>query len=430
VRTKSGSRCCGCRLLFCDPKDRAALGNLWWVESAGEEKTLRVTARRLDSEDVAHATSQGGKVTRNYWLDLFTGKTWEEFFEHGAQVSGFRPRRRRLAQQIHPGDYLICYLSHLSRFIGVLEVKSECYFDDTAKIWKDEDFPYRFKVEVVYRLAPENAVPIFELKDKLTLFRKSKAKKAWSGFFRGSPGKFDPQDGLLITQAIKEAVNTPTPREYDKKKYWLSPPKTYKSEKVGVVTVPEEQSVDESEVKKVEGPTDTHQQIQWLLLKLGSDMGLDVWVARNDRNREFKGNAFKDIPHLREDLPRQFDEATNRTIELIDVLWLQADAITAAFEVEHTSAIYSGLLRMSDLVSMQPNIRLNLFLVAPDDRRDKVVSEINRPTFAKIKPPLPKLCKFIPYSRLKEEIERIGDKVKYMKPEFLELIAESCEATE
>ncbi len=30
-------------------------------------------------------------MARNYWLDLFTGKTWEEFKKHGANISGFRP---------------------------------------------------------------------------------------------------------------------------------------------------------------------------------------------------------------------------------------------------------------------------------------------------------------------------------------------------
>ena len=39
-----------------------------------------------------------------YWLDLFTGTTWDEFLSHGAKVSGFRERRRRTAEQIHPGD--------------------------------------------------------------------------------------------------------------------------------------------------------------------------------------------------------------------------------------------------------------------------------------------------------------------------------------
>jgi hypothetical protein len=29
--------------------------------------------------------------------------------------------------------------------------------------------------------------------------------------------------------------------------------------------------------------------MQWRLLKLGSDMGLDVWVTRNDRSKEWAG---------------------------------------------------------------------------------------------------------------------------------------------
>jgi len=190
------------------------------------------------------------------------------------------------------------------------------------------------------------------------------------------------------------------------------------------VTVPEDHEEDPSKAPPEET---THEEIQWLLLKLGSDLGLDVWVARNDRNRTYNGASFQDIPHLRKELPRQFDDATNKTIELIDVLWLQGDAIIAAFEVEHTTAIYSGLLRMSDLVSMQPNIKLDLFMVAPDDRREKVNYEINRPTFARLKPPLPKICRFIPYSELLKEIEQIGSRIRYMKPEFISEIAESCE---
>jgi len=32
---------------------------------------------------------------------------------------------QKTAARIHPGDYLICYLTGVSRLIGVLEVKSE-----------------------------------------------------------------------------------------------------------------------------------------------------------------------------------------------------------------------------------------------------------------------------------------------------------------
>ena len=112
-----------------------------------------------------------------------------------------------------------------------------------------------------------------------------------------------------------------------------------------------------------------HTEIQWLLLTLGSGMGLDVWVARNDRGGSFDGRRFADLPRLLDRLPRQFDDVTHRTIELIDVLWLRGTAIVAAFEIESTTAIYSGLLRMADLLAMQPNVDIPLYLVAPDERR-------------------------------------------------------------
>lgn len=367
-------------------------------------------------------------MDRRYWLDLFTGKTWDEFIENGASVSGFRARRRKMAEKIQPGDYLICYLTGISRFIAILEVKSKCYFDETP-VFKDEAFPYRFKVASALMLEPSTAVPVLDLKDKLSIFKNLKSKNAWTGFFRGSPAEFEKTDGEAIVMAISDASKKPIKRNFDEKKYRRKA-KVYEL-KEGVVTVPEEEQ-DSDAVEHESEPVEkvSHSEIQWLLLKLGSDMGLDVWVARNDRNREFQGKFFKDLPKIKNELPRQFDEATNRTIELIDVLWLQGDAIVAAFEIEHSTSIYSGLLRMSDLVTMQPNIRMNLYLVAPDERREKVFEEINRPTFAKLKTALPKICKFIPYSELKKEVEQIGRRVQYLKPEFIEEFAENCEPDE
>jgi hypothetical protein len=369
-------------------------------------------------------------MSRNYWLDLFTGKTWEEYKKHGAKVSGFRRTRLRRAKDIRPGDYLICYLTGISRFIGVLEVKSECYEDDTP-MWEDAVFPIRFKVELLYELTPGTAIPVHSLKDKLSIFQNLSSPNAWTGFFRGSPAKFKPADGEAIVEAIKEAMAHPITRTYDEAKYRRGP-KKFESKKMGLVTIPEEEKEDTVEPIQVEPEAEksTHEEIQWLLLKVGSELGLDVWVARNDRNRSFKGKAFSDIKNMRKELPKQFDEATNKIIELIDVLWLQEDEIVAAYEVEHTSAIYSGLLRMADLIAMKPNIKINLYLVAPDDRYEKVFNEINRPTFSRLKPPLPRICQFIPYSALKAEIEKIGDRIKYMRPEFINSIAISCEPDE
>ena len=82
---------------------------------------------------------------------------------------------------------------------------------------------------------------------------------------------------------------------------------------------------------------------------------------------------------------------------------------------------------MADLVSMQPNLKLDPFIVAPDERREKVFYEINRPACARLKPPLPKIGQFIPYLELKKEVEQIGNRIRYMRPEFISEIAESCE---
>jgi hypothetical protein len=150
-------------------------------------------------------------------------------------------------------------------------------------------------------------------------------------------------------------------------------------------------------------------------------MGLDVWVARNDRNREAHGRRFTDLPRLKSELPLQFDE-----VELIDVLWLRGNAILAAFEIESTTSIYSGLLRMSHLITMQPNLNIPLYLVAPDERREKVIDEVNRPTFTRRTPPMNRICSFISFSILRQNMERVAGMSRYLKPEFLQELAEPC----
>ena len=155
-------------------------------------------------------------------------------------------------------------------------------------------------------------------------------------------------------------------------------------------------------------------------------MGLDVWVARNDRGRRWNGTALGSLQRMLDQLPTQFNEATTRTIELIDVLWLLGNSIVAAFEVECTTSIYSGLLRMSDLLALQPNLDINLYLVAPDERRDKVEQEVLRPTFSLREKPLAKICGFLPFSVLCEKlggIRKLGLSGS-LKPTFLKTTAE------
>lgn len=244
---------------------------------------------------------------------------------------------------------------------------------------------------------------------------------------RGSPTKMKASDGEAIVTAIREAEKNPVSRPFDKNKL-ARRPKALKA-KIGSVTVPEGDEVS-LQLPLTEKETTAHEEIQWTLLKLGSEMGLDVWVARNDRGKAINGQRVIDLARLKKDLPLQFDDATNRTIELIDVLWLKGNAIVAAFEIESTTSIYSGLLRMSDLIAMQPNINIPLYLVAPDERRNKVILEVNRPTFSRLSPPMKEMCRFISFSVLRERLPQVTAMARYLRPEFLEELSESCEAEE
>ncbi len=85
---------------------------------------------------------------------------------------------------------------------------------------------------------------------------------------------------------------------------------------------------------------------------------------------------------------------------------------------------------MSDLIAMQPNLSIPLYLVAPDERRDKVFVEVNRPTFTRLSPPLVDVCRYISFSTLKERLEEVGSFVRYLKPQFLEELSEVCEVEE
>jgi hypothetical protein len=368
---------------------------------------------------------------RSYWLDLFTDQTWREFLVAGGSVSGFSEHRWSVAKRIRPGDYLLCYLTGVSRWIGILEVVGEP-FKDSAPIWQDGAFPSRLPVKVVAELTPETAVPVVDMWDTLSVFKDLKNPNRWSGPFRSSPARWKREDGEAVVAAVFDAQQSPVERPLDRKKL-AHRPKALRSS-LGDVTVPEEASigngVDEAEDLVAREPAKeptAHTEIQYRLLKLGSDMGLDVWVARNDKNREWQGKPFSGLPRFRQSLPHQFDATTNRIIEMIEVLWLSGPAVVAAFEIESTTSIYSGLLRMADLLALQPNLNIPLFLVAPEDRRSKVISEINRPTFRRLDPPLVDVCRYVSFESLSLKMAEVAAYVRYLKPDFLQELAESCE---
>jgi hypothetical protein len=173
-------------------------------------------------------------------------------------------------------------------------------------------------------------------------------------------------------------------------------------DKVVSVSVPDDSVVPVEAPVEPEAETRESIRVQALIAQIGTRMGLKIWIPRADRGgvlREWKDGA----QNLLERLPLNYDDTTLRTIEQIDVLWLRGRSIVRAFEVEHTTSVYSGILRMADLLALQPNMDIKLHIVAPVAKREKVFQEIRRPVFSLLdRGPLAESCTYLSYDSLRE----------------------------
>ena len=182
-----------------------------------------------------------------------------------------------------------------------------------------------------------------------------------------------------------------------------------------IVTVPQKTDAEEIQPPN-KGEIRESLQMQAILADIGSKMGFQIWLPPSDRGRVLTKWTPK-TGILLEELPVTFNSTTMKTIEQIDVLWLKRSEIVRAFEVEHTTSIYSGILRMADLLAMQPNITIKLHIVAPTSRREKVFQEIGRPVFAALGGrALSEICTFLSYESLtdlheEKHLEHLSDKV-------------------
>ena len=260
----------------------------------------------------------------------------------------------------------------IAAICGVLEIKSKHFTDDTPIFQADKDpFVLRFKVEPLVWLPLTKAIPIRQetVWNHLSFTKNlPDDSNRWTFMVFSSP-RFWPKNDckflekLLLDQA-KTLVDYSFTEEDEKK---LKSPKIRISGKKEVsVSIPDnEANTDVSDV----GEERESIRVQAKLAEIGEKFGLKICLPRNDRGKVQQFWKPKENALLHE-LPFSFDEVTLRTIRNIDLLWVRRRTIVRAFEVEGTTSIYSGILRMADLLSLLPNIEINIHLVAPADRRN------------------------------------------------------------
>jgi hypothetical protein len=220
---------------------------------------------------------------------------------------------------------------------------------------------------------------------------------------RGSLGRLEDEDGAHIERVLRQqqAGGSEFPVDEDEFRR-LRDHRVRRADRDITVTVPED--TEPQIAAPVSDAPESREsiRIQAMLAEIGARMGMQIWLPRADRGAvlaEWKGTE----KPLLDRLPLNYDDTTLRTIEQIDVLWLKGRSIRRAFEVEHTTSIYSGILRMADLLALQPNMDIRLHIVAPAVRRDKVFQEIRRPVFSLLdRGPLSESCTFLDYESVRE----------------------------
>ncbi len=125
-----------------------------------------------------------------------------------------------------------------------------------------------------------------------------------------------------------------------------------------------------------------HTHMQYMLIQIGRALHYNVYIARNDRHREWEDQLFSmlTVPDLP---PLNWSPEVLATVRLIDVIWLEPDSnkIVGAFEIEKSTSIYSGILRLEDLYHSLLDCNCNLYLVAPKQREKEVMAQLARPAF-------------------------------------------------
>ncbi len=161
------------------------------------------------------------------------------------------------------------------------------------------------------------------------------------------------------------------------------------------------------EVRSEKEEEDLHTEMQYHLLKIGKALGYDVIAASNDRSKSFCGNNFS-FMSMQQFPEINLDKETLNTVKLIDVLWFQkkTNNVIAAFEVEKSTSIYSGILRLTDLGYTIADGDEVFYLIVPDKREKDVVLQLSRPSikqndiiiryilFSELRQQCDALCKF------------------------------------
>jgi hypothetical protein len=220
--------------------------------------------------------------------------------------------------------------------------------------------------------------------------------KQWGTYLQRSPNRVPDEDGARLLEMLKqprEAVPLDLPTHRRRRQPAEAPEPTL----LDAQAIPLDERAKATVAEEAEAEPRTHTEIQAKLRDIGLFEGYDVWVA--DRGTSWNDQALG-VGCLR-DLPVVAAEQTRRVMRNIDVIWFRKGAghPVRFFEIEHSTSVYSGLLRFNDVIIDFPIPEA--FIVGDGDRtRAKFEREIARRTFEHSG--LRKVTKFLLYEQVRQ----------------------------
>ena len=160
-------------------------------------------SNQLKLDTLKKATYKKTQGSESYYLGLFTVESWREFKRNGAGLMGFNENKAKVAATLKPGDRLICYLTKVSAFIGVIEVTSTSYIDNSP-IWSDGIFPVRLPVKIIVDVPLTSAVPIRSLSKRLSFGKGLESGTGWTIHVRTSPRLWPTKDALEVLNSLEK----------------------------------------------------------------------------------------------------------------------------------------------------------------------------------------------------------------------------------
>lgn len=331
----------------------------------------------------------------NYYLDLFSPETATAFEKSDKSISGFRISRKAYVdnQKIGPGDRLICYVTRLQRFIGILEIKSK-YFKDDKQIFtnKNDPFVLRFKVEPIVWLPLEKSIPIhLESIWNILSFTKdvNPNSNKWTYMVFSSPRLWPKEDCIFLEKILLEQAQKQIEypfSEGDQKKLKVQKIRISYKRKV-TASVPDEAKVIEP---KIATHISSHEEAEYYLLKIGELLEYSTYTV--DSSKMYNDTKLGEFATLK-DLPDFTGYKDKTSAREIDVIWFDDLGYpTFCFEVEHTTDIVKGLNRLYQL----QQFHVTFVIVAPEEKRSKFEVEMAKSPYRKLKD----IYKFISYDEL------------------------------